>query len=123
MTPLIDLLFPALGTRLPTDHGYSLYSCVSRVLPCLHDGTVPFALRPDPALKARSVTFKHSTEPEQFLNRAKAELDRLGIRCRPQMMRHTDRAGQFVPYRHVLRVKDRRIVCYPLRVEGLSPED
>jgi CRISPR-associated protein Cas6 len=46
MTPYVDLLFPAVGARLPTDHGYPLYSCVSRLLPCLHDGSVPFALAP-----------------------------------------------------------------------------
>ena len=182
MTPLIDLLFPAVGTRLPTDHGYSLYSCVSRLLPCLHDGSIPFALvpitgqhvgkglialdtsrsrlrhrlpaadlprvlplagktlnllghrltlgvpqvfpiRPAPSLKARSVTFKNSTEPEPFLRRAKIELDRLGIRGRLQMPWHIDREGRFEPHRHVMRVKDSRIVCFPLRVEGLSPED
>ena len=46
MAPLIDLLFPAVGTRVPTDHGYPLYSCISRLLPCLHDGSVRFALLP-----------------------------------------------------------------------------
>lgn len=182
MVSLIDLLFPAVGTRLPTDHGYALYSCVSRLLPCLHDGSVPFALlpitgqhvgnglialdsnrsrlrirlsavdlprvlplagktlnlsghrltlgvpqvisiRPAPILKARSVTFKNSTEPEPFLNRAKLELDRLGIRGRLQMPWHINRKGRFEPHRHVLRVKDSRVVCFPLRVEGLLPQD
>jgi CRISPR-associated protein Cas6 len=178
----IDVAFPAVGTQLPTDHGYPLYSCVSRLLPCLHDGSVPFALlpitgqhvgnglitldssrsrlrlrlaaadlprvlslagktlsllghrltlgvpqvfsiRPAPNLKARSVTFKNSTEPESFLSRAKIELDRLGVRGRLQIPWHIDREGRFEPHRHILRVKDSRIVCFPLRVEGLSPED
>jgi CRISPR-associated protein Cas6 len=182
MIPLIDLLFPAVGTRLPADHGYPLYSCISRLLPCLHDGSVPFALlpitgqhignglialdssrsrlrlrlaaadlprvlslagknlnllghrltlgvphvfsiRPAPNLKARSVTFKNSTEPEPFLSHAKIELDRLGVRGQLQLSWHIDREGRFEPHRHILRVKDKRIVCFPLRVEGLSPED
>jgi CRISPR-associated protein Cas6 len=182
MASLIDLLFPAVGTRLPTDHGYPLYSSISRLLPCLHDGSVPFALlpitgqhvgnglialdssrsrlrlrlavadlprvlplagktlnllghrltlgvpqvfpiRPAANLQARSVTFKNSTEPEPFLSRAKIELDRLGIRGRLQMPWHINREGRFEPHRHVLRVKDSRVVCFPLRVEGLSPED
>jgi hypothetical protein len=43
-TTVVDLLFPVVGPRLPTDHGYLLYSAMSRVLPCLHDGSVSFAM-------------------------------------------------------------------------------
>ncbi|HVS36593.1 MAG TPA: type I-MYXAN CRISPR-associated protein Cas6/Cmx6 [Gemmataceae bacterium] len=46
MTLLVDLVFPAVGTQLPTDHGYPLYSCISHLLPCLHNGSVSFALVP-----------------------------------------------------------------------------
>src|SRR5262245_36175660 len=42
----VDLLFPVVGQRVPTDHGYALYSALSRALKCLHDGTVPFARGP-----------------------------------------------------------------------------
>jgi CRISPR-associated protein Cas6 len=42
----IDLLFPVVGTRLPADHGYGLYSALSRTLPCLHDAGVRFGLAP-----------------------------------------------------------------------------
>jgi len=178
----LDLLFPVVGTKLPTDHGYPLYSCVSRLLPGLHDGSVPFALlpitgqyvgngllvidptrsrlrlrvatvdvprvlplagkcldlmghrlrlgvprvvilRPAPTLNARSVTFKNSTQAEPFLMRAQAELARLGIRGQPQVPPHTTPQGRVEPRRHVLRVKQTRIVCFSLRVEGLSPED
>src|SRR4051812_40054960 len=44
--PKIDLLFPVIGSRLPTDHGYPLYSALSRILPRLHEGTLPFGLLP-----------------------------------------------------------------------------
>jgi CRISPR-associated endonuclease/helicase Cas3 len=42
----LDLLFPVVGTRLPTDHSYPLYSALSHLLPCLHDGSVPFRMAP-----------------------------------------------------------------------------
>jgi len=34
--PVIDLLFPLLGHEIPADHGYCLYSAVSRELPFVH---------------------------------------------------------------------------------------
>jgi CRISPR-associated protein Cas6 len=45
-TRILDLLFPVVGQRLPTDHGYLLYGALSRTLPCVHDGSVPFSLAP-----------------------------------------------------------------------------
>src|SRR5262249_25955071 len=34
--PMIELHFPVLGTALAADHGYALYSAVSRIVPALH---------------------------------------------------------------------------------------
>jgi CRISPR-associated protein Cas6 len=34
--PKIELHFPVLGTSIPTDHGYALYSALSRILPQFH---------------------------------------------------------------------------------------
>jgi CRISPR-associated protein Cas6 len=42
----VDLLFPVVGARLPTDHCYLLYSAISRLLPDVHDGSVPFSMAP-----------------------------------------------------------------------------
>lgn len=42
----VDLLFPVIGRRLPTDHVYCLFSAVSGLLPRLHAGEVPFGLAP-----------------------------------------------------------------------------
>jgi CRISPR-associated protein Cas6 len=42
----VDLLFPVVGQRLPTDHGYLLYGALSRTLPCVHDGSVRFSMAP-----------------------------------------------------------------------------
>jgi CRISPR-associated protein Cas6 len=42
----LDLLFPVLGTTLPTDHVYNLYGALSRLLPWLHDPASRVALAP-----------------------------------------------------------------------------
>lgn len=33
----VDLVFPALGDSIPTDHAYALYSALSRAVPAFHD--------------------------------------------------------------------------------------
>lgn len=35
--PHVDLAFRVVGTTLPVDHGYALYSAINRVVPALHD--------------------------------------------------------------------------------------
>jgi CRISPR-associated protein Cas6 len=42
----VDLLFPVVGVRLPTDHCYLLYSALSRLLPRVHDNGVCFGMAP-----------------------------------------------------------------------------
>jgi len=32
----VDLIFPASGSAIPRDHGYSLYGAVSRIVPSIH---------------------------------------------------------------------------------------
>ncbi len=34
--PVIDLSFVLIGTTIPLDHGYSLFSAICRVIPGLH---------------------------------------------------------------------------------------
>lgn len=46
MPTSIDLVFPAIGTFLPTDHAYALYAALSRLLLPLHDGRVRFGMAP-----------------------------------------------------------------------------
>jgi CRISPR-associated protein Cas6 len=36
IAPYVNITFPIQGTRLPADHGYPLYSAISRALPALH---------------------------------------------------------------------------------------
>ena len=35
--PSVDLKFPVIGKRIPSDHGYLLYSAISKLLPEVHD--------------------------------------------------------------------------------------
>lgn len=42
----LDLFFPVLGSTLPSDHGYALYSALSDALPAVHNGAVPLAIAP-----------------------------------------------------------------------------
>jgi len=32
----VDLAFRTTGARIPVDHGYALYSAISRILPWIH---------------------------------------------------------------------------------------
>lgn len=178
----IDLLFSVVGRQLPTDHSYPLYSALTRLLPCLHDGTVPFALAPIPGdyvgqgllqldpsrsylrmrvraadiprvlplagkslavmgqrlrvgvprihvlqpsreLFARLVTFRNATQPEPFLAVARRELDQLNVGGEISIPEHCDKNPARGPYRRVMRIKDKRIVCFPFLVRGLNPDE
>ncbi len=178
----IDLLFPVVGTRLPTDHGYPLYAALSRALPCLHGDSVKVgiaaipgphigngllqinpkysrlrlrldssdlprvlplagkglevmghrirlgvpqvaALCPVPALISRAVTIKKATEAGTFQEVARKQLDELGVGGRLSVPEHIRKNGQREPIRRVVRIKEVRIVCFSLLVEGLEPEE
>jgi CRISPR-associated protein Cas6 len=178
----VDLLFPVVGTRLPTDHAYGLYGACCRLLPCLHDGSMRFgmapvtgphigngllqidpkqsrfrlrvaasdlprvlplagkglevtghrirlgvpqieALQPAPALIARTVAIKNATEVELFREAAQRQLPDLGIRGSPRVPEHFDKGSERKPIRRVVRVKEVRIVCFALLVDGLQDED
>lgn len=49
----VEMKFPVLGTSLPSDHGYAVYSCISRLIPQVHEGdwlaidTIPGTSRGD----------------------------------------------------------------------------
>jgi CRISPR-associated endonuclease/helicase Cas3 len=56
----IELRFPVIGTALPSDHGYALFSAISRVIPEAHGAdwlaveTIPGATRGDGAIHLNS---------------------------------------------------------------------
>jgi CRISPR-associated protein Cas6 len=35
--PFVDLAFRLAGNKVPVDHGYSLYSAISRIVPEIHE--------------------------------------------------------------------------------------
>jgi CRISPR-associated protein Cas6 len=76
-----------------------------------------------PNLVARLVTIKGFTEPAPFLDAARRQLDALGIRGEVGIPRVLEgpRAGQ--PRRHILRVKDKRIVGFPVIVSALTAHE
>ncbi|HLN30232.1 MAG TPA: type I-MYXAN CRISPR-associated protein Cas6/Cmx6 [Gemmataceae bacterium] len=80
-------------------------------------------LIPAPNLVARLVTIKGFTEPGPFLEAVGRQLAKLEIAGQPGIPQLTEgaRAGQ--PRRHVLRVKDKRVVGFPVIVSGLSAEE
>jgi Cas6 Crispr len=43
---IVDLHFPVLGSRIPTDHGYALYAAVARIVPAVHANESPFRIAP-----------------------------------------------------------------------------
>jgi CRISPR-associated protein Cas6 len=80
-------------------------------------------LVPAPTLAARMVTFKNSTEPEQFLSVARWKLDELEIQGEPSipLLLQGERAGQ--PRRVVFRIKGKQIVGFAMCVEGLTADE
>jgi CRISPR-associated protein Cas6 len=43
---LVDLLFPALGGTIPTDHAYPLYAALSRIVPEFHEPAAALRFAP-----------------------------------------------------------------------------
>lgn len=84
------------------------------------------ALDPAVSLAARMVTIKGFMEPEGFLAAARRQLDDLGVAAGasiaiPMVSDGRPNAGQ--PIRRVLRIKDKTIVGFAVRVKGLSAEE
>jgi CRISPR-associated protein Cas6 len=178
--PVIDLSFELVGTTIPLDHGYSLFSALCQIVPALHgdrrvgvrpirgrqsapgllnliDGSrlkirlpseelAPFIavagqvldleghhvrvgiprvenLTPAANLAARLVTFHHATEPIAFEADVRRELARLEIAATPRLVPATRPKFEGQPLRRVMRIKERRVIGYALRVFGLRAEE
>jgi CRISPR-associated protein Cas6 len=111
----IATVLPLAGKSLDVG-GYRVRLGVPQVL----------ALVPAPNLAARIVTIKtkdRSTAPADFLDAARRKLAELGIRGEPAIpLNHRGpHAGQ--PSRHVVRIKEKRVVGYTLQVTGLTAEE
>jgi CRISPR-associated protein Cas6 len=178
--PILDLSFVLVGTTIPLDHSYSLFSALSRIVPALHgdrrigvhpirgrqsaprvlsliDGSrlkirlpseeiAPYiavagqaldldghhvrvgiprvdGLTPAANLAARLVTFHHATDPTAFEADVRRELTRLEIAATPQLVPATRQKFEGQPLRRVMRVKDRCVIGYALRILGLTAEE
>jgi CRISPR-associated protein Cas6 len=178
--PTIDLAFTLVGRTIPLDHGYSLFSAISKIVPSVHGnervGLHPIAgLRTSPGslqltersilrlrlpseeiapyialsgcsieleghrlrigiprveslrgvanLAARLVTIRGALTPDRLEQRVRQELSRLEVSGEPSFV-PSDRppwTGQ--PKRRVMRIKDKRIVGFAVRISGLTPEE
>ncbi|MDR3635106.1 MAG: type I-MYXAN CRISPR-associated protein Cas6/Cmx6 [Isosphaeraceae bacterium] len=82
-------------------------------------------LVPASRLASRLVTFRNAKEPARFEADVRRELETLGIAGEPSLVAspssHPRSVGQ--PIRRVLRIKDKRVVGFALRVGGLTAEE
>lgn len=112
-------LLPLTGQELDL-RGHRLRLGVPKVYP----------LRPAPSLYSRLVTIKSYTEPTTFLERARQQLNELGVEGkislipRPLARRPVEgRVGSRSPYlRRTVEIDGRVIVGFALKVTSLSPE-
>jgi CRISPR-associated protein Cas6 len=81
------------------------------------------SLIPAPNLAARLVSFKHALSPEVFVADVRRELDRMRIAGKPVLVPATNPKFAGQPLRRVLRIKDKRVVGYALRVMELTAEE
>lgn len=90
------------------------------------------ALVPAPRLYSRLVVIKGFLEPEAFLDAARRQLEALSIRGQPQLVpqphavaaNRDKRTGTRSPYlRRTIRIHDREVVGFALRVQDLTAEE
>ena len=90
------------------------------------------ALKPYDRLYSRLVVIKGFMEPETFLEAARRQLDALIVKGTPtlvdqaEIMKHSEgqRSGSHSPFlRRTIRIRDKEIVGFALRVGGLTPDE
>jgi CRISPR-associated protein Cas6 len=78
------------------------------------------SLNPAASLGARLVTFRHALDPAAFEADVRRELDRMGVAGTLGFVPTTRAPYIGQPKRRMVRVKDRRVIGYALRVTGLT---
>ncbi|AGA24812.1 type I-MYXAN CRISPR-associated protein Cas6/Cmx6 [Singulisphaera acidiphila] len=178
--PIIDLSFNIIGTTIPLDHGYSLFSALCRVVPQLHGDTrigvhpirgrqtapgvlslidssrirlrlpseeiAPYiavagtelelvshrlqvgiprveCLTAAASLGSRLVTFRGITDPTLFETNIRRQLEKRKIAGKPSLVVAARATWTGQPMRRVLRVKDKQVIGYSLRIHGLKSEE
>jgi CRISPR-associated protein Cas6 len=81
------------------------------------------ALKPVPSLVARVVTIKGFSESGAFLDAVRRQLNALGIagELGIPLAKGGKRPGE--PRRQIIRIKDKRVIGFPLYVTGLTAEE
>jgi CRISPR-associated protein Cas6 len=80
------------------------------------------ALVPAATVAARLVTFRHALTPSELEEDVRRELARLEITATPEFVLSTKPAFSGQPIRRVLRVKNKRVIGFALRITGLTAE-
>ncbi len=80
-------------------------------------------LRPSVDVTSRLVTLGQIQEPAEFEESLRRQLVGLGVAAEPSFLSSTDPRGRGGPERRVLRIKDRKIVGFPIRISGLTAEE
>ncbi len=81
------------------------------------------ALIPAANLASRLVTFRHALTPSDLEEDVSRELARLEISGTPHFVHSSRPAFTGQPIRRVLRIREKRVVGYALRVTGLTAEE
>lgn len=80
-------------------------------------------LRPAVEVTSRLVTLGQIKEPAEFEESLRRQLAGLGVAAEPSFFPSTDPRGRGGPERRVLRIKDRKIVGFPIRISGLTADE
>jgi CRISPR-associated protein Cas6 len=80
-------------------------------------------LRPSSELSSRLVTIGQISESSAFKESLRRQLAGLGVAAEPSFLDSTDPLHRGGPARRVLRIKQRKIVGYPIRISGLTAEE
>jgi CRISPR-associated protein Cas6 len=76
-----------------------------------------------PNLASRLVTFRNALTPDSFEADVRRELERLQISATHHLVAATRPKFAGQPLRRVLRIKDRDVIGYSLRVRGLTADE
>jgi CRISPR-associated protein Cas6 len=74
---IIEMRYPVLGTTLPTDHGYPLFSAISRLIPWVHQPTSKVRFAPIPGVREAPALIRLSRESRLRIRLPAEEIPRL----------------------------------------------